>query len=89
MFNLRSTYLFPNRVEMTNSLYTVSKLSSIDVPGYYRFDTKLSYPVTDSISVSLVGQNLLDERHKEFTPFLYQQQTEIGRSVYAGVSFRF
>ena len=89
MFNLRSTYLFPNRVEMTNSLYTMSELSSINVPGYYRFDTKLSYPVTDSISVSLVGQNLLDERHKEFTPFLYQRQAEIGRSVYAGVSFKF
>ncbi len=89
MLNLRSTYLFPNRVEMTNSLYTVSKLSGIDVPSYYRFDTKLSYPVTDAISVSLVGQNLFDERHKEFTPFLYQKQTEIGRSVYAGVSFKF
>jgi|CXWL01.1.fsa_nt_gi iron complex outermembrane receptor protein len=89
MFNLRSTYLFQNRVEMNNSLYTVSKLQSINVPSYYRFDTKFSYPLTDSVNISLVGQNLLDKRHKEFSPFLYQTQAEIGRSVYAGVSYKF
>ena len=89
MFNIRSTYLFQNRVEMNNSLYTVSKLHSINIPSYYRFDTKLSYPLTDSINISLVGQNLLDARHKEFSPFLYQTQAEIGRSVYAGMSYKF
>lgn len=89
MFNIRSTYLFQNRVEMNNSLYTVSKLHSINIPSYYRFDTKLSYPLTDSINISLVGQNLLDARHKEFSPFLYQTQAEIGRSIYAGMSYKF
>lgn len=89
MFNIRSTYLFPNRVEMTNSLYTVSKLNNINIPSYYRFDTKLSYPLTDKIDIRLVGQNLFDARHKEFSPFLYQTQTEIGRSVFGGVSYKF
>ena len=89
MFNLRSTYLFQNRLEMNNALYTVSNLHGIDVPGYFRFDTKFSYPLTDSINISLVGQNLLDERHKEFSSFLYQNQAEIGRSVYGGVSYKF
>ncbi len=89
MFNIRSTYLFENKLEMTNSLYSYSRLSSIDIPSYYRFDTKLSYPITDAVSVNLVGQNLLYTRHKEFTPFLYQTQEEIGRSMYAGVSYKF
>lgn len=89
MFNLRSTYLFSNDLEMTNSLYTVSKLHSINIPSYYRFDTKLSYQFTNNINLSIVGQNLLKATHKEFSPFLYQTQAEIGRSVYAGVSFKF
>ncbi len=89
MFNLSSTYLFPNRLEMTNSLYSVSELNSIAIPSYVRFDTKFSYPLTDNIDVSLVGQNLLDNRHKEFTQFLFQTQAEIGRSVYANLAFKF
>lgn len=89
MFNLRSTYLFQNGLEMTNSLYSVSELSSVDIDGYVRFDTKFSYPITDSLDLSVVGQNLLDKRHKEFTPFLYQTQTEIGRSVYGSLAFKF
>jgi iron complex outermembrane receptor protein len=89
MFNLRSTYLLPGKVEMTNSLYAVSKLSGINIPGYMRFDTRFSYPLTDNVEISLVGQNLLDSRHKEFSPFLYQSQTEIGRSIYASASLKF
>ncbi len=89
MFNLHSTYLFQNKIEMNNSLYLVSKLHSINVPGYARFDTKLSYPLTEAVNISVVGQNLFDVRHKEFLPFLYQTQAEIGRSVYASVAYKF
>lgn len=89
MFNLRSVYLFPNRLEMTNSLYTVSDLHSINIPGYYRFDTKFSYPITEDVNISIAGQNLINSRHREFAPFLYQSQEAIGRSVYAGLAFKF
>lgn len=88
-FNARSTYLFSCGVEMTNALYYVDDLTGINVPGYYRFDTKLSYPLTDDIELSLVGQNLLDDRHQEFTPFLFKNAAEIGRSVYGSVAFKF
>lgn len=89
IFNINSTYQFQNKIEMNNALYLVSQLHGIDVPSYYRFDTKFSYPLTDSVNVSLVGQNLFDHRHKEFSPFLYQTQTEIGRSVYASMAYKF
>ena len=89
IFNISSTYLFQNKIEMNNAFYAVSELHGIDIPSYYRFDTKLSYPLTDSVTVSLVGQNLFDHRHKEFSPFLYQTQAEIGRSIYAGVAYKF
>ena len=74
---------------MSNALYYVDDLTGIAVPGYYRFDTRLSYPVMEGVEVSLVGHNLLDDRHQEFTPFLYLQPAEIGRSVYVSTSVKF
>ena len=88
-FNVRSTYLFPYQVEMTNSLYYVQGLSGLDIPGYYRLDTKLSYPLMENTELSVVGQNLLQPQHKEFSPFIYQEPVEIGRSVYANVTVKF
>jgi outer membrane receptor protein involved in Fe transport len=74
---------------MTNSLYYVDSLSTINVPGYYRFDTKLSYELMKGMEVSLVGQNLLTAYHREFSPFLYQSPVEVGRSVYGNVTLKF
>jgi len=88
-FNLRSTYLFPYSIEMTNSLYYVDSLNTLDIPGYYRFDTKLSYELMKGMEVSLVGQNLLAPQHKEFSAFLYQTPVEVGRSVYGNITWKF
>jgi len=88
-FNIRSNYRFSNGIEMDNALYFVDSLNGINVPDYYRFDTRLSYEITNDVEISLVGQNLLDDRHQEFSPFLYRRATEIGRSVYGSVSVKF
>lgn len=89
MMNLRSTYIFPNKLEMTNILYYSDQLSRINVDSYWRFDTRLSYPVMDGVDVSLVGQNLLDDSHQEFSPFVYTTAAEIQRSVYGNITFKF
>lgn len=87
--NMRSTYLFSNGVEMTNALYFVDDLTSININGYQRFDTRISYEILDGVELSAVGQNLFDDRHQEFSPFLYKGATEIGRSVYGSVGVEF
>jgi len=88
-FNLRSTYLFPYGIEMTNALYYVDEMSVIAVPSYYRFDTRISYPLTDNVEISLIGQNLFDDRHQEFAPFIFKSPAEIGRSIYGSIAFKF
>lgn len=88
-FNIRSTYLFPHDVEMTNALYYVDDLTGVAIKDYYRFDTRISYALTENIDLSLIGQNLFDSGHQEFTPFLYRSPTEVGRSVYGSVAFKF
>lgn len=88
-FNIRSTYNFPYDITMNNALYYVDDLNGVGVDGYYRFDTRLAYLVTDGVEVSLVGQNLIDEGHQEFSPFAYTYPAEIGRSVYGNVKIEF
>jgi len=88
-YNIRSTYLFSNGITMTNALYYIDPLPGIGISGYERFDTKLSYEIAKGIEVSLVGQNLLDNEHQEFTPFLYKGAADVGRSVFASVAVKF
>lgn len=88
-FNVRSTYLFPYGVEMTNSLYYVSKLPTASIQEYYRFDTKISYEIADGVELNLVGQNLFQPYHQEFSAFLFQSPVEIGRSVYGNITWKF
>ena len=91
-FNIRSTYMFPHDLEMTNALYYVDQLNGVigaSIPGYYRFDTKLSWAVTPGMDISLVGQNLLRDQHREFSPFEYAAAAEVGRSIYGSVAIKF
>jgi iron complex outermembrane receptor protein len=88
-FNVRSNYNFGSGITMTNALYYVDQLGGISIPSYYRFDSRLAYEVTKGIEISLVGQNLLDDRHQEFNPFLFRSAAEIGRSVYGRVAIKF
>ena len=91
-FNIRSTYMFPHDLEMTNALYYVDRLPGVvgvTIPGYYRFDTKLSWAVTPGMDISLVGQNLLRDQHREFSPFFYASTADVGRSIYGSVGVKF
>lgn len=88
-FNVRSNYSFTDALSMSNAFYYVGDLGGINIPGYYRFDTRLAYEIRQNIELSLVGQNLMDDRHQEFTPFIYGSAAEIGRSVYGSIAIKF
>lgn len=90
MFNIFSTYSFGDGLEMTNMLYLNDDLKGrANINGYQRFDTRISYLIQDGMEVSLVGQNLFDDRHQEFIPFTYISPTEIGRSFYVTLTANF
>ena len=71
------------------SLYYVDDLPAISVADYFRLDTRFAWEVDDGVEIQLVGQNLLDDRHQEFSPFFYGSAKEIGRSVYGKVGWTF
>ncbi|MDX1974525.1 MAG: TonB-dependent receptor [Rickettsiales bacterium] len=94
-FNVRSTFFLPHNVEFTTSAYYVDQLQAIDinttsdVSDYLRFDTRLAWKPMDSLELSLVGQNLLDGEHQEYYGFAYQNSSQVPRSVYGNITWKF
>jgi iron complex outermembrane receptor protein len=88
-FNLRSTALLPYDLELNNVLYFTDSLTGARIPNYFRFDTRLGWKPMEGLELSLVGQNLLDSEHPEFSGFIYQNGSQIPRSVFGMVTVRF
>lgn len=92
-FNISSNYKLPYNFELSNYLYYTGELSQaspgVKIDPYTRFDSNLSWQPNDTFKFSLVGQNLLDHSHPEFSEFIYGTPVEIGRSVYGKVQLKF
>jgi outer membrane receptor protein involved in Fe transport len=72
------------------SAYFVGRLTDPSEPSYTRLDTGLSWEFGERIGLSLVGQNLLRDRHEEFVDTTESAKTTlIKRSAYAKVEWRF
>jgi iron complex outermembrane recepter protein len=65
----------------------VDALPDPHVPSYIAMDLRFAWDLTDQIELSLVGQNLFDERHLEFIPSSPSAR-EIERSVYGRIAWR-
>ncbi len=88
-YNLRSTWLMARNWELDNALYYTDQLPGLRIGDYLRFDSRIAWKPVDGMELSLVGQNLLDNQHPEFSGFVYQSATQVGRSVYGNVTLRF
>jgi iron complex outermembrane receptor protein len=96
-FNLRSYVDLPYNVQWDTMLYYVDSLpavgdgfgDTVNIPAYTRLDMRLGWVPVQGLDLSLIGQNLLQSQHEEFSPFLYQTPEEISRSVLAKATLRF
>ncbi len=96
-FNLRSYVDLPYNMQWDTMLYYVDRIAdandgfgdTITIPAYTRLDMRLGWTAMPGLDLSLIGQNLLQSEHQEFSPFLYQTPEEIGRSVLAKATVRF
>ena len=63
---------------------------SSKVESYFSLDARLAWQVTPNLELSLAGQNLLEEAHREFNPtFLSTVAAQVPRSVFGKVSWKF
>ncbi len=89
-FNVRSYLNVTDAVQFDTMLYYVDNLPLADIDNYIRLDARLGWQVNEQVELSLVGQNLCDGLHKEYSDNVSQRMsTEMQRGVYARLSLRF
>ena len=86
---LRSYLNLTRNAQLDTAFYYVHSLRELQIPSYTRLDTRLGWRLTQDLDVSLVLQNLLDSRHPEFVSEVFVRRTEIGRSIYGRITWRF
>lgn len=87
---IRSRVNFPHGWDWDASAYFTGPLPRENVPAYTRLDTQLSWRWSERGTISLVGQNLLQDHHFEFQDFTQSIiANQMKRSAYAQVSWRF
>jgi iron complex outermembrane recepter protein len=89
-FFLRSLFDLGWNIQFDATLRYVDTLPAPKIPSYLALDLRLAWSPRKDLEFAIVGQNLLDDRHPEFAPtFVGTQQTEVERSVYGTVVWRF
>ena len=63
---LRSHFALSRRWSWDTSAYFTDRLADPVIPSYTRLDTGLTWQWNKKSSLSVVGQNLLKDRHEEF-----------------------
>jgi iron complex outermembrane receptor protein len=87
---LRSHLALAHNLSWDASVYFVDRLTDPVIPAYTRLDTGLTWQCNKKSSLSLVGQNLLKDRHPEFIDSTGSAATTlIKRSAYAKFSWYF
>jgi iron complex outermembrane receptor protein len=93
-FFFRSSMDLPYRTELDgafrwiDTLHNNSGATPGTVPAYAEMDVRLGWHATKNLELSLVGQNLLHERHVEYG-YPNSSQEAILRSVYGEVAWQF
>ena len=69
----------------------VDRISSLNIPKYFTMDTRLAWRPSDSFELSIVGQNLLDATHPEYSSSIFSGEvpTEVRRGVYGMVRLNY
>lgn len=87
---LRSLLDLSSTVQGDATLRFVDALSRPGVPAYLELDLRLGWQPQEDLTIDLVGQNLLDSSHFEFTPSIIGSQlSEVRRGAYIRVTHRF
>ena len=88
-FQIRSYLDLARNFDFSSAVYYVSGLPDQNVASYVRLDLGLNWRVNNSWELGVFGQNLLDDGHVEFGNYRTPVLTEIPRSIYAKITFRF
>ncbi|MFN7138295.1 MAG: TonB-dependent receptor plug domain-containing protein [Limisphaerales bacterium] len=92
--SLRSFWDLPRNFELDWAVRFVDRVHNVSlgqfgtVPGYFEMDARLGWRPTQNLEFSIIGQNLVHDRHPEFG-FPRPSRPEIERNVYGKITWRF
>jgi outer membrane receptor protein involved in Fe transport len=66
-WQLRSAFKLGTRGTLDVGLFHVGRLRQFDVDAYTRMDVTAEWSLTSSLSAMVIGQNLLEAEHAEFS----------------------
>ncbi len=72
-----------------DELKLTSPSSTETIDAYFALDASILWQINHSLSLKIAGQNLTDPAHLEFINEYFTQPTEVGRSVYAQLNFKY
>lgn len=103
-FRFRSLLNLTPKLEFDNMFFYVSSLTksgssnsstagykhyNTGIQPYTRWDTRLGYLVNKNLDLSAGVQNVLDNRHQEFTAGLFNNTVQVGRTYYLKAALQF
>jgi iron complex outermembrane receptor protein len=88
-FNIRAEWDVARNVSFDTSLYYISPISGFQLPEQWNLDTRLSWKIADGLQFSLIGQNLLQDEHREFSSATDISVAQIGRNVLGNLIWRY
>jgi iron complex outermembrane receptor protein len=86
-FFLHSSVDLPAHLRLDARLRAIGEIARRQVPAYSELNARLTWQPTAQLDLSIVGQNLLHDRHAEFGALATRR--EIKRGVYGIVEWRF
>jgi iron complex outermembrane receptor protein len=86
-FFLHSSLDLPAHLELDAGFRAVGEIVKQQVPAYAELNTRLTWRPSAAVDFSVVGQNLLHQRHVEFGTTTARRQIE--RGVYGMAQWRF
>lgn len=88
IFGLRTAVDLGSRLELDGWLRTIAQLPNPRVPGYTELNLRVGWKLTPRIELSLVGQDLLHNRHPEAGPDS-AIRVEFERAIRGGLTLRY
>ena len=83
MLSMRSSWDVTSKLDFDLWLRYVDSVPEKKVSSYATLDARLAYRMTDQLELALVGQNLFEDHHQEFSDL------EVDRSIYAKIDWQF
>ncbi len=83
--SLRSSMDLPHNIELDFWLRYADELESPEIDDYLTLDIRLGWQPRPGLELVLVGQNLLQNSHQEYSPEYQTLATEVPRGIYGQV----